>query len=167
MVRVSTISFFLLLFEAGPLRSQTLQYLGLGQEATGSIAADRTNTNIIYVGSVWNLDSTYMTPGGVFKTTNGGTTWDTLLRGFTVLDLDLSPTNPQTIYATLGTSGIKKSLDGGETWAAIDSDIAKRSINGQRLRVLAIDPIHPDTLYLGASGPLGAYSYKSTDQGKN
>jgi hypothetical protein len=46
------------------------------------------------------------------------------------------------LYAATATQGVKRSSDGGETWAAV-------ALAGHRLRSIALDPEHPDVLYVG------------------
>jgi len=65
--------------------------------------------------------------GGVWKTLNGGTSWQPLsesLGSLSVGALALDPANPQTLYLGLGDAfdgtgvGLLKSTDGGTTWGA-------------------------------------------------
>lgn len=165
MFRKAKFVIFLTAIPLTAVTSQTLQYVGLGHEAIGSIAADQSTTTTVYAASVWHLDSTRMTPGGVFKTTNRGATWDTLLRGFAVVDLKINPANPKTVYAALGLGGIKKSTDGGTAWLKADSGITIGGTGGAWPRVLSIDPLHPDTLYAGIGGNLLGQIYRSTNGG--
>ena len=142
-------------------------FLGLENERVTAIAVDWADANIIYAGS--SSDFSSGTVGGIFKTTNAGTTWDTLIRGVTVRDLDIHPTDPRIIYATLGLNvltqpGIIKTTDAGYTWVEADSGIYMTWEEGPG--VLEIDPQHPDTLYTGTGGPFGGKPYKSTDGGE-
>ncbi len=67
--------------------------------------------------------------GGVWKTTDGGNTWNPLTDLLPVLiigALAMDPTNPQIIYAGTGESyvgwpgqGIFKTIDGGATWTQL------------------------------------------------
>jgi len=143
-------------------------FLGLENERVTAIAVDWADANIIYAGS--SSDFSSGTVGGIFKTTNEGTTWDTLIRGVTVRDLDIHPTNPQIIYATLGLNvltqaGIIKTADAGYTWVQADSGILITWEEGPS--VLEIDPQHPDTLYTGTAGFYGGKPYKSTNGGES
>ncbi|MBK6766545.1 MAG: hypothetical protein IPG71_09610 [bacterium] len=85
-----------------------------------SIAWNPVNTNIIYVGSA---------SGGLWKTTNGGTTWSPLtdnLASLAIGCIALDPTNPDIIYIGTGEgsfnidavfgAGVFKSTDAGATW---------------------------------------------------
>ena len=149
------------------LFAQNWQFLGLEGESISAIAVDWSNPNIIYAGSSSGYSSGRI--GGIFKSINGGTVWDTLIRGVTVRDLDIHPKNTRIIYATLGlnvltTPGIIKSEDGGTSWFWADSGIIKSWEEGSL--ELVIDPKNPDTLYTGTSGFYGGRFYKSVDGGK-
>lgn len=74
------------------------------------------------------------TAGGVWKTTDGGTTWTPkadLLVNIAVNSMMLDPRNPNILYAGTGEgyfngdsvrgAGVLKSVDGGETWAQLAS----------------------------------------------
>ena len=89
--------------------------------------------------------------GGVFKSTDGGATWNVsgLVNGY-ISALAIDPLTPTTLYA--GTSeaigsqgGVYKSTDGGATWTAI-------GLAGLSVYSLAIDPLTPATLYAGTDG---------------
>ncbi len=103
------------------------KYVGLAGEDIVAIVFDPTNPNTIYAGGDWNLSSGLT--GGVFKTTNGGGTWDTLMRGVSTADLDIDPNNPKILYViswgtSLARAGILKTTDGGGTWSYKDSSIS-------------------------------------------
>jgi photosystem II stability/assembly factor-like uncharacterized protein len=158
----------LLIFYITPVVAQQWKSLGLEKEFISAIAVDSTNPEIIYTGSM--SDFSAGTVGGIFRTTNGGAEWDTLIRGVTVTDLDIHPTNPKIIYATLGLNaltfpGIIKSIDGGNNWIKADSGMIINPESGGR--VLVIDPIHPDTLYVCTSGFSGGTLYRSTNGGNS
>ena len=99
------------------------------------IVIDPTNPNIVYaaaIGSPWGEHS----ERGVYKTTNGGETWDKILFANTktgAADLVMDPTNPNKLIATLWEhkrepwffnsggkgSGLHITHDGGKTWKKI------------------------------------------------
>lgn len=58
---------------------------------------------------------------GIFRTTNGGTSWSNPTGSFGTIDAEFKPGDPNTVYAS-GTS-IKRSTDGGVTWAAITTSL--------------------------------------------
>ncbi len=148
--------------------AQEWQYLGLGSEGITTIAVDWSNSNIIYAGSGSGFSSGKV--GGIFKSTNSGATWDTLIRGVTTREVVIHPTNPNILYATLGINsltiaGIIKSIDGGTNWIKADSGIWITWEEGPG--PLVMDIKHPDTLYTGTSGPFGGVFYRSTNGGMN
>jgi hypothetical protein len=85
-------------------------------------------------------------PGGVFKTTDAGTTWRRVLAG-TGSDVIYEPGNPLVVYAMMSNLGVRKSVDGGETWSAASTGV----VNATRMR-LALAPGTPQTLYVLTSG---------------
>lgn len=90
--------------------------------SVGSMAIDPTNANVIYAGTgegYFNGDS--IRGAGVFKTTDGGTTWTQLSstnnsNWHYVNRLAISPTNSQIILAATN-SGIWRTTDGGSSWS--------------------------------------------------
>jgi photosystem II stability/assembly factor-like uncharacterized protein len=147
--------------------AQQWQFIGLQAERISAIAVDQSNQDVVFAGS--QSDYSAGTVGGIFKSMNGGITWDTLMRGVTVRDLDLHPNDRQVLYATLGIhnqtpAGIVKTTDGGRTWNLADSGIT--IIQGEEgPYTLSIDPQHPETVYVGTAGWWGGKPYKSTDGG--
>jgi photosystem II stability/assembly factor-like uncharacterized protein len=107
--------------------------------------------------------------GGLFKSTDGGTTWHPLTNGlptdFVQANIAIAPSNPRRLYISLASgrgTGIYRSDDAGENWTKITDDPRPAArIGGGDLPVLRVDPKNPDTLY-SASIVL----WKSTDGGK-
>jgi hypothetical protein len=100
------------------------------------------------------------TAKGVFKTTDGGTSWTTTdTVGLTASDvraLAIDPTSPAIVYA--GTAnGVFKTTDGGTSWAATDAV----GLTASDVRALAIDPTTPAIVYAGTANGV----FKTTDGG--
>jgi photosystem II stability/assembly factor-like uncharacterized protein len=115
--------------------------------------------------------------GGVWKTTNAGTTWKPVFDGQPVASigaLAVAPSNPKVIYAGTGETdirsdlasggGVYKSTDGGETWKYVGLKETRQ------IAKIVVDSSNPDVVYVGALGH--AYGpnaergvYKSTDGG--
>lgn len=136
-------------------------YLGLGNETVTSIAIDPANSNIIYVGSIYDYSAGKV--GKLFKSTNAGKTWNMIAKGGGYSQLLIDPEHPQTIYAAPGT--ILKSTNGGKTWQ--ESDTGIRLDYEHRVVPMAMDPSNPGILYAGTGGLFGGGLYKTTDAGKS
>jgi photosystem II stability/assembly factor-like uncharacterized protein len=94
---------------------------------------------------------------GVFRSSDGGHTWQPINTGITNLTMGSSapviidPTNPLTLYVgSDGGGGVFESLDGGDHWFAVNYGIDDLRVQG-----LAMDPGNPAVLY--ACGPSGVY----------
>jgi photosystem II stability/assembly factor-like uncharacterized protein len=125
--------------------------------------------NLFYFGS---------TGGGVWRTTDGGNSWDNISDGFfggSIGAVAVSEWDNNVIYAGGGEKtvrgnvsygyGMWKSLDAGKTWSAIG---LKESRHIPRIR---IHPKNPDVVYAAVLGDLFKSSqergvYKSEDGGK-
>jgi photosystem II stability/assembly factor-like uncharacterized protein len=91
------------------------------------------------------------TSAALFQSEDGGLTWAPLSgAGLGVEQVAVAPADPQTIYVTsyAGDGGlVLRSSDGGATWTSVTpagwNDIAD---------TLAVDPLEPQTVYLGGIG---------------
>jgi photosystem II stability/assembly factor-like uncharacterized protein len=117
------------------------------------------------------------TGGGLFKSTDGGTTWRKLSTGLPAdlaqINIAVAASAPSRIYAVAGTTepgdyssaaglGVFRSDDSGESWTRITSDPRPAlRIGGGDLPVLRVDPTNPDVLY-----STGIVTTKSSDGGK-
>jgi len=120
-----------------------------GREVT-ALAIDPVTPSTLYAG----------TDGGVFKSTNGGATWEAANARLTDMDvtvLAIDPTTPAILYA--GTvDGVFKSTDSGATWGAANTGLgAEPSVTA-----LAIDATTPATLYVVTNETT---LFRSTDGG--
>jgi photosystem II stability/assembly factor-like uncharacterized protein len=101
-------------------------------------------------------------PGGVFKSTNGGASWAPASNGITDLSiaaLAIDPKTPTTLYAGAEQGGgIFKSTDGANSWTQLSS--APSIINS-----IAINPQTTSTLYAGSPVAGEGTVVKSTDGG--
>lgn len=108
------------------------------------------NPSVYYFGAV---------AGGVFKTTDGGATWEPVFDSEPVSSigaLALDPSNPNIVYAGTGEQclrndisfgdGVYKSLDGGKTWA----NMGLRDT--QHIATILIDPNNPNIVFVAAVG---------------
>ncbi|MFO0939019.1 MAG: hypothetical protein U0798_21160 [Gemmataceae bacterium] len=116
--------------------------------------------------------------GGVWKTTNYGTTWTPIFDSegsYSIGVVAVDENNPSTIWVGTGENnsqrsvgygdGVYKSVDGGRTWANVG---LKQS---EHIGKILIDPRDSQTVYVAAQGPLWGPGgdrglYKTTDGGK-
>jgi photosystem II stability/assembly factor-like uncharacterized protein len=92
--------------------------------------------------------------GGVFKSTDGGATWNTTgLTDAYVEALAIDLVSPATLYAAAARSsacsnaGVLKTTDGGGTWRALNNGLADVDV-----LALAIDPVTSSRIYAGTAG---------------
>jgi photosystem II stability/assembly factor-like uncharacterized protein len=123
-------------------------------ESVQALAIDVSNPATLYAGTA---------SGGVFKTTNRGSTWTAVNTGLTSLSVNAlatDPSAPQTLYAGTSGGGIFKSTNGGGSWTAVNVGITDTK---DPVNALAIDPSAPSTLY--AATFVGFF--KTTNGGEN
>jgi photosystem II stability/assembly factor-like uncharacterized protein len=134
---------------------------------------DPSNPNIVYATmweqrqGPWENAAWQGTNGGIFKSTDGGTTWKALTQGLPEgvinAELGIAPSNPRRIYATVEAgdtgTGLYRSDDAGETWTRITTD--PRPTSRINEAVPHVHPTDPDTLIV-----TDVVSFKSTDGGK-
>ena len=112
----------------------------------------------------WEDDNAFAgTGGGLFKSTDGGTTWRKLSHGLPAdlvqINLAIAPSQPNRLYATIATTepgayasdkglGFFRSDDGGENWTRITDDPRPAmKIGGGDLPIARVDPKNPDVVY--------------------
>ncbi len=150
-------------------------------EHIGNIIVHPTNSNIVYVaayGPLWKEGG----ERGVYKTTDGGKTWNRILeisKHTGIAEIAMDPRDPNTIYASahqrrrhvftyLGggpESGLHKTTDGGKTWKKINKGLP--AVDKGRIG-LAISPVNPDYIYaiVEAAQGKGGF-YRSTNRGES
>jgi uncharacterized protein (TIGR03437 family) len=127
---------------------------GLPSDLVYSITVDPTNPQTLYLGM----------SQGLYKSTDGGNHWTTLLQGpppqaphpgilLSPESVAVDPSHPQTVYFSSIDNGIYKSTDGGTTWSPAGAGA------GGIAFMIAIDPANTTTLYAATGNGL----YKSTD----
>jgi photosystem II stability/assembly factor-like uncharacterized protein len=119
-----------------------------GGYAVIKIAVDPLQSQTLYVGT-WG--------SGLFKSTDMGGSWNRIDEGFsssTVMDIAINPQYPSILYAA-APYAFMSSSDGGMNWIKVFDVMEDKDVLGSYfLWALAIDPLNPDTLYLGTSGGL-------------
>ena len=117
--------------------------------------------------------------GGVWKTENSGTTWNSIFDGqksYSIGCIALDPQNPEIVWVGTGENvggrhvaygdGIYKSQDGGKSWKNMG---LKKS---EHLSKIIIHPKNQNIIWVASQGPLWSSGgergvYKTTDGGKN
>jgi len=176
--------------ERGVFRSKdggrTWQKVLYKDENVGAVevAIDPTNSRVVYAG-LWNSRRppwfTYAPTngpgGGIYKSTDGGTTWHQLTAGLPPAGIGrtgiaVAPSNPKRVYAVVdclvpdptapappppppgrpaqpppGQGGVFRSDDAGATWRRVNSDQALWG-RGWYFEKIAVDPCDPDIVYV-------------------
>ena len=106
--------------------------------------------------------------GGVFKSIDGGTTWQPLTAGLPAdgigrIGLAISPANPKRVYAIVDAKegGLYRSEDAGATFAKISGDTRVWG-RGWYFEKVTADPKSADVLYV-----MNTSIYRSADAGKS
>ncbi len=171
----------LLLVLAAVIRAEQLdqaslarvQWRAIGPAVMGGriddVAVDERNPSTIYVGAA---------SGGLWKTTNAGTTWTSLFDRQSVSsigDVALAPSNPDIVWVGTGEpnnrqsstfgDGLYRSIDGGRTWTHAGLR------DTQHVGRVLVDPSDPDIVYVAALGRLWGPNrergvFKTTDAGR-
>lgn len=137
------------------------QFLGLPEETVTAIAVDPNDARRVYVGTLYDFSAGRV--GKLFKSTDCGQTWDTLLVGGGYSAVLIDPFNSSVVYALPGT--VVKSTDGGRNWREIRNGILLDPET--RAASIAMDPTNSSILYLGTGGFFGGTLYKSIDAGES
>lgn len=155
------------------LNYNALEWRGIGPAFTSgriadiAIHPDDNDTWFVTVGS-----------GGVWKTENSGTTWQSLFDGqgsYSTGAIALDPQNPNTVWVGSGEDvggrhvgygdGIYRSTDGGRSWEN------KGLKDSQHLSTIWVHPTDSDVVLVAAQGPLWSKGgergiYRTTDGGE-
>ncbi len=174
--------------------------LTLGVALFGSICSAQTVDPHLYSGLVWRNIGPFrggrvaavsgavgqpgvfymgMPAGGVWKTTNAGTTWvpifDSIKESSSVGGVEVAPSDPNVIYVGMGDmatggainegTGLYKSTDAGKTWRHLGLD------DSHQIPSILVDPHDPNLVLVATQGNVRAQSenrglYRSTDGGK-
>lgn len=150
-----------------------LKLRGIGPAFMGGrisdIAVSPTNQSTWYVA---------VGSGGLWKTTNRGTTWTSIFdaqKSYSIGTVVIDPNNSEVIWVGTGENvsgrhvawgdGVYKSNDGGKTWAQMGLE------KSEHIGRILIDPRNSDVVFVAAEGPLWSAGgerglYKTTDGGK-
>ncbi len=135
------------------------------------VRIDPLNPNIVYA-TLWQQQQSFIeglafggAGNGIFKSTDGGTTWNQLTNGLPPViqaNIAFAPSNPRVVYAMLSgaptnpgapatTTGIVamyKSIDAGERWQKVGNDPRPLArIGGGDLPTITVDPSNENVVY--------------------
>ncbi|NBC18465.1 MAG: glycosyl hydrolase, partial [Bacteroidetes bacterium] len=150
-----------------------LELRSIGPAINGGRIADIAfhpeNTNIWYVA---------VGSGGVWKTTNAGTTWEPIFddqSSYSIGSVAIDPSRPNVVWVGTGENvggrhvgygdGVYKSTDGGQTWTNMGLEAS------EHLSTILVHPDDSDVVWVAAQGPLWNAGgerglYKTTDGGQ-
>ena len=151
-----------------------LEMRSIGPASTGGriadIAIDPNDQSTWYVG---------VGSGGVWKTTNRGTTWETIFDdedAYSIGSVTIDPSNSNTIWVGTGENvsgrhvgygaGVYRSRDGGQNWENMGL------ANSEHIGMIRVDPRDSNIVFVASQGPLWSAGgdrglFKSTDGGQN
>ncbi|MEL6812345.1 MAG: T9SS type A sorting domain-containing protein [Bacteroidota bacterium] len=154
----------------------------------GRIAVDPNDPDRLFVAATGKLYG-YNSERGVYRTTDAGATWDKVLfktDSTAAIDVALNPSNTDIVYAAMWertrkpwqrdyagvTSGIHRSMDGGDTWEELGAANGLPAPSTQTGRIsLAVSESEPNVVYARyTTNPItNTFNglYKSTDNGEN
>ena len=116
--------------------------------------------------------------GGVWKTTNAGTTFEPIFddqSSYSIGAVEIDPNNPNIVWVGTGENisgrhvgfgdGVYKSTDGGATWENMGLE------NSEHISTMIVHPEDSDVIWVSAQGPLWNSGgdrglYKTTDGGE-
>ncbi len=116
--------------------------------------------------------------GGVWRTTNAGTTWEPVFDGegsYSIGCVTIDPHDPSVVWVGTGENnsqrsvsfgdGVYKSVDGGDSWTNMGLETSEHVGN------IIVDPRDSDVVYVASQGPLWNSGgerglYKTTDGGE-
>ncbi len=141
---------------------KTWMHIGLDDtRQIGKVVVDPRDPNVVYVAALGHQYGPNA-ERGVFKSTDGGTTWSKVLfknNDTGAIDLAMDPPHPDTIFASLWQtrrppwnmyppsngpgSGLYKSTDGGKTWTQLTNGLPKDVGHVG----ITISPANPSRIY--------------------
>ncbi|MEM7087854.1 MAG: T9SS type A sorting domain-containing protein [Bacteroidota bacterium] len=154
----------------------------------GRIVVDPTDEDRVFVAATGKLYG-YNSERGVYRTVDAGNTWDQVLfetDSTAAIDIAINTQNPDILFAAMWersrkpwqrsyagvTSGVHRSLDGGDTWTELGAANGLPAPSTQTGRIsIAISESDPSTIYARyTTNPItNVFNglYKSTDNGDN
>ncbi len=173
---------FMLFLAASLLPAQSFDPSVFAAYKWRSIGPNRGGRSLTCAGSASRPNEYYFgaVGGGLWKTVDGGATWnpvtDGQLSSSSVGAMAVAPSNPDIVYIGMGETelrgnimqgdGVYKSTDAGKTWKPAGLE------KTQAISRIRVDPANPDIVYVAALGhPYGPNGergvFRSTDGGKS
>ncbi len=162
------------------------KHVGLGDvQQVGRLVVHPTNPDIVFVAGLGHPYGANA-ERGIFRTTNGGATWEKVLfvnENTGGVQVELDPKNPNVVYGSMWehsegpwenasffgpNSGLYKSTDGGTTWRQLKGGLPSGADGAGRI-CLGIGVNDPNRLYAAVMGQgRGAEGfYRSNDGGES
>ena len=123
------------------------------------LTLDQDNSQILYIGTKTRSDDP--SSGGVFKSLDGGASWNAVNTGLTDLNIytlaivpeklpegQLPDLNTRTLYSGTATSGVFMSTDSGASWSPVNSGLTDPTVFSL---IANMSPTSTQTLYAGTS----------------
>ena len=143
----------------GPFDHTNTDSWSSGTGRVNCVVQDPNDPNTIYIGAP---------AGGIWKTTNAGSTWAPLSDDLSVIGISgiaIDPSDSDVIYISTGDSdggdtysiGIWKSTDGGVTWNQSGANPFTTT------RKILVDPVNTNNVWFAGSAGV----FKSTDSGNS
>ncbi|WP_343034369.1 hypothetical protein, partial [Candidatus Methylobacter favarea] len=127
---------------AGTAKAGINKWTAIGPEggSINTVVVSPSDPMILYAGT---------NSAGIFKSTNGGASWQAINSGLPsrfISAIAIDPVNPEILYASvvIDAAGVFKSTNGGASWV-------NTGLSGP-ITTLVIDPQDPLTLYAGGYG---------------
>jgi photosystem II stability/assembly factor-like uncharacterized protein len=146
---------------SGPRVPSQNSWLGTEYALAGLsvIAIEPLDSNILYAGTT-NLCGCMDEPNptGVWKSTDGGVSWNAAYLGLPagpgwihpVNSLAIHPESAGTVYASLYGLGVFKSTNGGGNWTPFNDGLIGRVSENPIVSTLVVSSIGPNALYAGS-----------------
>jgi photosystem II stability/assembly factor-like uncharacterized protein len=162
--------------EEGPLTEST--FAGLELRTNGPAFMSGRIADIAIHPEDFSIWYVAVGSGGVWKTTNSGTTWQSIFDGqgsYSIGTIALDPSNPSTVWVGTGENiggrhvgygdGVYVSHDGGKSWENVGLEAS------EHIGKIIVHPGDSDTVWVAAQGPLWSPGgerglYKTTDGGE-
>ncbi len=159
---------------------RTWRFVGLRDGGQiGAIVVHPTNPDIVYAAVLGNPFANSRTRG-VYRTRDGGTTWQQMLflsDSTGAVDIELQPGSPDVVYASMwhgarrpwtiisggAEDGIYRSRDGGESWSRLNNGLPTGVVGKSDLAVSAAAPMR---VYALVEAKVGGGLYRSDDAGE-